>query len=69
MKSKLAFLVLTAALAVSASAPNAMARTTIGNHAIPRSSAASKPKARAVNKKDVSGRKVLANARPSHAAK
>jgi hypothetical protein len=65
MKSKLALLALMGVLALSASAPSAMA-STVGNHAAARPNATSRPNARAVSKKvGPTARQVNPNARPS----
>lgn len=70
MKNRLVLLALTGVLALSASAPNAMA-SSVGNHATTRPNAVSRPSSRAVTKKVGSTfRQVKPNARPgSHAAK
>ena len=71
MKSKLVLLALTAVLALSASATNAMASSAVGNHATTRPNAVSRANARAVTKKvGPTARKVSPTARPSsHAIK
>jgi hypothetical protein len=71
MKSKLAFLALMGALALTANATNAMASPNVGNHATARPSAVQRTNARAVSKKVGStAPKAPPTARPgSHATK
>jgi len=70
MKSKLILLALTGALALGASAPQAMASPAVGNHTTPRPNFVTRQKSRAVTKKvGANAPKVNPNARPSHATK